>query len=615
MPDLIRLLPDAIANQIAAGEVVQRPASVVKELMENAIDAGSSQIHLIIKDSGKTLIQVIDDGIGMSAFDARMCFERHATSKITASEDLFKIKTKGFRGEALASIAAIAQVELKTRREEDELGTEVLIEGSEIKSQEECSCAKGTSFSVRNIFYNTPARRNFLKSDSVETRHIIDEFQRVALAHPGIAFRMHHNNAEVFNLPKGPLRQRIIGVLGNKYNQRLVPVDVETDIVKVFGFVGKPEFSRKTRGEQFFFVNDRFIKSTFFHHAVMGAYEQLLAKDSYPLYFLFLEVDPSQIDVNIHPTKTEVKFQDERSIYAILNSGVKQALGKYHIVPTIDFDQEMAIQIEPLPEGKNVEPPEVRVNPEYNPFESKAGASSRSGSSYSGGGGQRIKAPSNWEDLYSLTKKFDSEPATVGQSEVLIPDEDLVEEEQRVLFQLGMKYMVTRLKSGLVVIHLQRAMERIHYERYMHALQDQSGNSQQLLFPENVTVSASDAELITEILPELKNLGLDVDPFGPREFIIRGIPSESVSENGAILFERFIEEYKNFNSSAKHSLQEKLAKSMARGSGRLPERRFKERELRDLSDQLFACENPQYDPSGRAVIVTFTGEELDQKFE
>ena len=612
MTEFIRLLPDAIANQIAAGEVVQRPGSVVKELMENSIDAGSSHIHLIVKDAGKSLIQVVDDGSGMSEIDARMSFERHATSKITLSEDLFKIRTKGFRGEALASIAAIAQVELKTRRKGEEFGSRVVVEGSDFKLQEPCSCAEGTSFTVKNIFFNTPARRNFLKSDTVESRHIIDEFQRVALAHPGVNFKMHNNGNEVFNLPAGSLRHRIVAVLGTKYNQRLVPVDVDTDIVQITGFVGKPEFSRKTRGEQFFFVNDRFIKSSFFHHAVMGAYERLLSSDSYPLYFLYFDINPAHIDVNIHPTKTEIKFQDERSIYAILNSGVKQALGKYHIAPTIDFEQELSISVDPLPPGKEVLPPQVNVNPEYNPF-NKTEPSRAFGF---GSSKDRIKAPANWEDLYALSRKFDTANQSQAEQQVLIsPEESESFSEGKVLFQLGKNYMVTRLKSGLVVIHLQRATERIHYEKYLNSLEHQSGSAQQLLFPENVTLGAADAEIIIELIPQLKSLGLDVDQFGPREFVIRGIPSESLSENASALLEGFLEEYKNSDSTSNVGSSEKLAVSLARGSAKLPERFFTDQELRNLADKLFACVNPQYDPSGKSVIITFTSFELDQKFE
>src|SRR3978361_178386 len=369
MPDIIQLLPDAVANQIAAGEVVQRPASAVKELVENALDAGADKIQLIVKDAGKSLIQIIDNGCGMGVTDARMCFERHATSKIRKAEDLFAIRTMGFRGEAMASIAAIAQVELKTRRHEDELGTCILIEGSEVISQEACSANTGTSISIKNLFYNTPARRNFLKSNPVEMRHIVDEFQRIALANPTVFFTLHHDGEEVYHLPGSALKQRIVHLFGNNYNQRLVPVEEDTSIIKLRGFVGKPEFARKTRGEQFFFVNNRFIRDGYLNHAVLTAFEELLPDESYPLYVLFIEIDPSKIDINVHPTKTEIKYQDEKSIYAIIRSAVKRSLGRYNITPTIDFDQENSIEhlitSKPLDQ---IIAPSIRFNPDFNPF-------------------------------------------------------------------------------------------------------------------------------------------------------------------------------------------------------------------------------------------------------
>ena len=370
MSDIIRVLPDSIANQIAAGEVVQRPASAVKELIENAIDAGADKVQLIVKDAGKSLLQVIDNGCGMSVTDARMCFERHATSKIRKAEDLFAIRTMGFRGEAMASIAAIAQVELKTRRHEDELGTCICIEGSEVVSQEHVSSPAGTSISVKNLFYNTPARRNFLKGNPVEMRHIIDEFQRVALAHPEIFFTLHHDGNEVFHLPKGSLKQRIVHLFGNTYNQKLVPVEEETTIIDLKGYIGKPEFAKKTRGEQFFFVNNRFIKDPYLNHAVLTAYEELLPSDSYPLYALFIEIDPSKIDINVHPTKTEIKYQDEKALYAIIRSAVKRSLGKYNITPTLDFNQETGFShmiTQKAPE--DIVPPQISFNPNFNPFD------------------------------------------------------------------------------------------------------------------------------------------------------------------------------------------------------------------------------------------------------
>src|SRR6202012_2929478 len=370
MSDIIQLLPDAVANQIAAGEVVQRPASAVKELIENAIDAGADKIQLILKDAGKSLIQVIDNGAGMSVTDARMCFERHATSKIRKAEDLFAIRTMGFRGEAMASIAAIAQVELKTRRHEDEVGTCITIEGSEVISQEACSANTGTSISVKNLFYNTPARRNFLKSNPVEMRYIIDELQRVALANPQIFFTLHHNGQEVYHLPGTTLKQRIIHLFGNNYNERLVPVEEDTIVVKLHGFVGKPEYAKRTRGEQFFFVNNRFIKDAYLTHAVLLAFKELLPEDTFPLYVLFIDIDPAKIDINVHPTKTEIKYQDEQTIYAIIRSAVKRSLGRYNITPSLDFDQENSIEhlVTPKP-LEEIVPPTITFNPNYNPFD------------------------------------------------------------------------------------------------------------------------------------------------------------------------------------------------------------------------------------------------------
>src|SRR6201985_108782 len=394
MFDIIQLLPDAVANQIAAGEGVQRPASAVKELVENAIDAGADKIQLILKDAGKALIQVIDNACGMSLTDARMCFERHATSKIKKADDLFAIRTMGFRGEAMASIAAIAQVELKTRRHEDELGTCIIIEGSEVISQEACSANPGTSICIKNLFYNTPARRNFLKSNPVEMRYIIDELQRVALAHPGIFFTLHHNGQEVYHLPATQLKQRIIHLLGNNYNQRLVPVEEDTTIIKLHGFVGKPEFARKTRGEQFFFVNNRFIKDAYLNHAVLTAFEELLPDDAYPLYVLFIDIDPSKIDINVHPTKTEIKYQDEKAIYAIIRAAVKRSLGKYNITPTLDFDQENSIGhlITPKP-FEDIVAPQIAFNPDFNPFaDRKTSRDEADVPSRSGGGYERTKS-------------------------------------------------------------------------------------------------------------------------------------------------------------------------------------------------------------------------------
>src|SRR5476651_939085 len=427
MTDIIQLLPDAVANQIAAGEVVQRPASAVKELVENSIDAGADRIQVILKEAGKALIQVIDNGMGMSVTDARMCFERHATSKIRKADDLFAIRTMGFRGEAMASIAAIAQVEMKTRRVEDELGTLIVIEGSEVIKQEACQTNAGTSISIKNLFYNTPARRNFLKGNPVETRHIIDELQRIALANPGVFFTMHHDGQEVYHLPGASLKQRVIHLFGNNYNQRLVPVEEDTTIINLRGFVGKPEFARKTRGEQFFFVNNRFIKDAYLNHAVFTAYQELLPDECYPLYVLFIDIDPSKIDINVHPTKTEIKYQDEKAIYAIIRSAVKRALGKYNITPTIDFDQENSIghliTSKPMDE---IIAPSIKFNPDFNPFSSQPAPSRESAPRYSNDY-QKVPIPQNWDTLYEISRREETQQhkMPVETQEIELGDEQV----------------------------------------------------------------------------------------------------------------------------------------------------------------------------------------------
>src|ERR1700761_6181954 len=445
MPDIIQLLPDSVANQIAAGEVVQRPASAVKELVENAIDAGADKIQLILKDAGKTLVQVIDNGCGMSLTDARMSFERHATSKIRKAEDLFAIRTMGFRGEAMASIAAIAQVELKTRRHEDELGTCIQIEGSEVLSQQACSANTGTSISVKNLFDNTPARRNFLKSNPVEMRHIIDEFQRVALANPNVFFTLHHDGQEVYHLQAEVLKQRIVHLFGSNYNQRLVPVEEDTSIIKLRGFVGKPEFARKTRGEQFFFVNNRFIRDAYLNHAVLTAFEELLPDESYPLYVLFIEIDPSKIDINVHPTKTEIKYQDEKAIYAIIRSAVKRSLGRYNITPSLDFDQENSIEhlITPKPFEQIVQP-SISFNPDFNPFSTPGEKKSERSYSNESAYFERKGIPQNWDTLCQISKRANTEEQQTidlhqDSPNVKLEEEQVSKTSERQLFQIHNK--------------------------------------------------------------------------------------------------------------------------------------------------------------------------------
>jgi len=618
MSDIIHLLSDSVANQIAAGEVIQRPASAVKELLENAIDAGSDNITLVIKDAGKTLIQVIDNGSGMSDTDARLSFERHATSKISSADDLFNLSTKGFRGEALASIAAIAQVELKTKKEGLDLGSKIIIEGSEVKEQEPCSTAKGTSFSIKNLFYNVPARRNFLKSNPVEIKHIIDEFQRVALIHPDIAFSMYNGENEVFNLNKGSFRQRIVGVFGEKYNQRLVPVEENTDIVSVEGFVSKPEFAKKTRGEQYFFVNDRFIKNAYLNHAVQNAFDQLLSKDQFPSYFLNLSIDPSKIDINIHPTKTEVKFEDERAIYAIIRTSVKQALGKNNISPTLDFEQETSFNI-PISRGvESVKAPTIKVNPNYNPFNS--GGSSDKKSNDSAIRSTAKKESKNWESLYdnfeqNATEITDAQPTEeTSEQQVISSNWDEDNERNRTLLQLHKKYIFTQLKSGYLIIDQQRAHERVLYEKYVNQLDTNQSSSQQLLFPETIDLIAADAELLNEIKPEVIALGFVMDKVGRNSFVISGVPSEIKDQNVKLTIEKLLEQFKLNSSELKLDKKENLATSLARSASIKAGQFLSADEMNGLVDNLFACEMPYSLPNGKPTIISLDLDDLNKQF-
>ncbi len=617
MFDIIQLLPDAVANQIAAGEVVQRPASAVKELVENAIDAGADKIQLILKDAGKALIQVIDNGCGMSMTDARMCFERHATSKIRKAEDLFAIRTMGFRGEAMASIAAIAQVEMKTRRVEDELGTQIDIEGSEIIKQEPCQCNAGTSICIKNLFYNTPARRNFLKSNPVEMRHIIDELQRVALANPHIFFTMHHDGQEVYHLPATSFKQRIIHLLGNQYNQRLVPVEEDTSIIKLRGFVGKPEFARRTRGEQFFFVNNRFIRDNYLNHAVMTAFDELLPDDSYPLYVLFIDIDPAKIDINVHPTKTEIKYQDEKAIYAIIRSAVKRALGKYNITPTIDFDQENSIEhlvtSKPLDQ---IVAPSIRFNPDFNPFSSQPSPSRESGTR-STGDYQKTPIPQNWDTLYEITKRGDiqQQKIAVENQEIEINDEQISKASERQLFQIHNRFILSQIKSGFLMVNQQTAHERILYERFLQQLETHSGVSQQSLFPQSVTLNAADYELLRQLLPDVRALGFDIREFGKNTVVVEGIPAELNNANEHELLEHLLEGFKNNQAILKLDKRDNLARSLARNAAIKTGTKLSLEEMNLLIDQLFACSMPNVSLSGKPVIITFTLAELLEKFE
>lgn len=619
MTDIIQLLPDAIANQIAAGEVVQRPASVVKELMENAIDAGGTAIKLIIKDSGKTLIQVIDDGCGMSETDARMSFERHATSKIRRSEDLFAIRTMGFRGEALASIAAVAQVEMRTRRRTDDVGVRLAVEASEVKAQEACQCSPGTSISVKNLFYNIPARRNFLKSPTVELRHIIDEFQRVALANPDLFFSLHHNGAEIHHLPAGNLRQRIVGIFGNQYNQRLIPLDEETDLLRLSGFVSKPEFAKKSRGEQLFFVNQRFIKSTYLNHAVMTAYEGLLPKDAYPMYVIFLDIDPAQIDINVHPTKQEIKFEDERLVYNYLRVAARHALGQYSLMPMLDFEQDTNFGIDPA--AATPHKPAAAAGPD---------APKRSYSS-----DMRMPSPTerelnnlkNWESIYAGLSDREpgeaerTEPTTTFKSD-WAPADTLLDDEQgsfskerKAPYQLHGTYIISPIKSGFLLIDQQAAHERILYERYLSNLDRQSSSSQQQLFPRTISLPPADAAILREIRPQINLLGFDVQEFGTNTFVINGVPAEiSGREDEVKVLEGLVAQYRE-NIDLKIAAKDSLARAMARHTCMRRGHALTVAEMQALIDSLFGCQVPLKSPSGRACFITYDLGELAKRFE
>ena len=602
MPDIIKLLPDSVANQIAAGEVIQRPASVVKELMENSVDSGANNINVIIKNSGKTLIQVIDDGCGMSETDARLAFERHATSKISSAKDLFSISSKGFRGEALASIAAVAMVELKTRKENNETGTLINISGSKVQAQEPCVCTPGSSFSVKNLFYNIPARRKFLKSDATEFRHIINEFQKVAIAHPEIRFTLSHNDSEIYNLPAANNRQRIIGVFGRQINQELITLETETSLITIKGFIGKPEHARRTYGEQFFFVNKRFMKHPYFHKAVTEAYQNILAPDTIPAYFIFMETDPASIDINIHPTKTEIKFEDESAIWQILMASVRESLGRFNIVPSLDFENEALIDIpvrntsDPLPQ-----PPEIKINPEYNPFEKKDKVLFRPDFI------DRFEKANteNWEKLYSTLEKENEDPDKFLRGT----------EENRKFIQIGNKYISCPVKSGIMLIDQKRAHERILYEKFLECLRNNIPVSQTELYPLTIELGPADYALLREVADDLKQLGLNIEFAGKNTIILKGRPSDSTSSDPVEMFEKIIEEYKSAGGDPAKGAKEKLAGAMAGSAAIQHGKQLTQSEMEGLFDSLFACSAPNYSPKGKPVINIITIEDLDRKFK
>ena len=612
MPDIIQLLPDNIANQIAAGEVIQRPASAVKELLENAVDAGASEIKLFVTDAGKALIQVVDNGNGMSETDARMAFERHATSKIQKIEDLFSIKTMGFRGEALASIAAVSQVELKSRRQEDDAGIYIEIENSRVVKQEPVAFEKGTSISMKNLFFNVPARRNFLKSNTSELKHIIDEFTRVAMAFPEVFFSFSSNGQEVFHLERGSLKQRIVQILGNTYNSKLVNVQEYTDYLNITGFVGKPDTAKKTRGDQYFFVNNRFIKSAYLNHAVNNAFNELIPKDSYPMYALFIDLNPAEVDINVHPTKQEIKFEDEKIIYAFVQSAVKHALAQFSITPTLDFELDPSIQnlgavSQPFTEKQKSESSSSKL---FQSFTQKNQAHFL----------EKRSDLKHWKDLYepSVKQPANSENQVPheanGQAYMYDKSESDVPDPNSEMMQIHNSYICIQVNSGFIIINQQNAHERILYERYIKATSGKPIATQKSLFPYTLELGPADATLLSELLPDLNTLGYLIEPFGKNTFVIQGTPADVLHGNEQAILENMLEQYKHFSSDMKYSKREKLLRSMALQQSIKTGTSLTKSEMQSLISDLYECSMPGVSPNGKPVIMKFKKGELDKMF-
>jgi DNA mismatch repair protein MutL len=613
LPDVIQLLSDHIANQIAAGEVIQRPASAVKELLENAVDAGATEIQLVIKDAGKELIQVTDNGKGMSPTDARMSFERHATSKIRSIDDLFTIRTMGFRGEALASIAAVTQVELKTRQAANETGSRIIIEGTEVKLQEPCAASTGTNIMVKNLFYNVPARRHFLKSATTELRHILDEFTRVALAYPAIKFRFWNNGVEQFNLESGSLKARIVSLLGSTYEKNLVPVEEKTDLLNIYGFIGKPAAATRTRGMQFFFINGRFIRNAYLNHAVTQAYESLIEKESFPFYVLFLEVDPSRVDVNVHPTKQEVKFEDDRLMYSYLMAAVKHSLARYNIAPSLDFTLNAEIQHLSAVERPATERQREETQKGYlfNTFTDKNQAHVI----------ERKDSLRKWKDLYEIAQApaARQEPADMpagdgGGTDVqgsLLTGGDAEGSGAGNMLLLHGVMLATTVKSGMMLVHILRAQERIWYERLLARWNSQAAPSQQVLFPVSFELSAQDAILLNEVLPDLARTGLDITPLGQNTFVVQGTPPGLQPGEEKYLVDEVIDQLKHESPEAAGKRTELLLARMARRLSRNKHAIMQPEGQQALIDELFACSQPEYAPDGSKVFVMIKTEELE----
>ena len=624
MSDIIHLLPDSVANQIAAGEVIQRPASVIKELVENAIDAEACNIHVLVTDAGKTCIQVIDDGKGMSETDARLSFERHATSKIREASDLFALRTMGFRGEALASIAAVAQVELKTRLEAEELGTKLVIAGSKVESQEAVSCPKGSNFSIKNLFFNIPARRKFLKANSTELSNILTEFERIALVHPEVAFSLYSNDSELFNLPVSSLRQRILAVFGKKLNQQLLSVDVNTTMIKISGYVAKPETARKKGAHQYFFVNGRYMRHPYFHKAVMDAYEQLIPIGEQISYFLYFEVDPANIDVNIHPTKTEIKFENEQAIWQIISAAVKESLGKFNAVPSIDFDTEDMPDIPAFEQNLPPEPPRVQYNSDFNPFKT---SSSGSGGGVAGYSRQKVE----WEDLYGGLEKASkmnrpvinepeaepdyfspAEPPAVVPS-TLYANEPIVEKGNLHL-QFKGRFILTSVKSGLMLIDQHRAHIRVLFDRYMMQIRQKQGMSQGVLFPEILQLPVSEAAVLQSIMDDLSAVGFELSDLGGGSYAINGIPAGIEGLNPVELVRSMLHTAMEKGNDVKEEVQSILALTLSRAAAIVYGQVLSNEEMVNLVDNLFACVAPNYTPDGKVVLSTIKEEEIEKLF-
>lgn len=618
MSDVIRLLPDSVANQIAAGEVIQRPASVIKELVENAIDALAKNIHVLITDAGRTCIQVIDDGKGMSETDARLSFERHATSKIRKADDLFTLTTMGFRGEALASIAAVAQVDLKTRTESEELGTLITVSGSKVENQEPVTCPKGSNFAVKNLFFNIPARRKFLKSNQTELSNILTEFERIVLVHPDVAFTLHHNDTEMFNLPASSLRQRIISVFGKKMNQQLLTVEVETTLIKVSGYIAKPEAARKKGANQYLFVNGRYMRHPYFHRAVMEAYEQLIPVGEQISYFIYLEVDPANIDVNIHPTKTEIKFENEQAIWQIIAASVKESLGKFNAVPSIDFDMEGMPDIPAYDINPSIQPPKLNFNPDYNPFKTS------SQRDYS-------RSKVEWDALYEGLEKVNHEskmnfvpdaeefPAFTdnesADSSVSMYGEEHGIEKGAQHYQFKGRFIVTSVKSGLMMIDQHRAHVRVLFEQYLQQITRKQGVSQGVLFPEIIQLPASEAVVLQDIMDDLMAVGFDLTDFGGGSYAINGVPSGIEGLNPVELIRSMLHSAMEKGKDVKEEIHNTLALTLAKAAAIVYGQVLTNEEMVNLVDSLFACPTPNFTPDGKTVLTVISEDEIERLFK